>query len=130
MNDDHMKETAESKPAEEKLEATRQLFIDIIEFLPDATFVIDGDHKVIAWNRAMERMTGTKKEEIIGKGDYAYSVPFYGEKRPILVDLIGMEHSEIEEKYDHIKREGNTLYAEVFLPVMYGGRGAYVWGVA
>ena len=31
---------------------------DIINFLPDATFAIDTRGVVIAWNRAMERMTG------------------------------------------------------------------------
>lgn len=120
----------ERKQAEKELAKAYQLFMNIIEFLPDATFVIDKDHKVIAWNRATERMTGVKKEEIIGMGDYAYSVPFYGEKRPILIDLIGIEHSEMEAKYNYVNKEGDTLYAEVFLPAMYEGRGAYVWGVA
>ena len=32
--------------------------LDIIDFLPDATFVIDADRHVIAWNRAVEEMTG------------------------------------------------------------------------
>ena len=120
----------ERKKAEKELVEAHQLFMNIIEFLPDATFVIDKDHKVIAWNRAIERMTGVKKDEIIGIGDYAYSVPFYGEKRPILIDLIGMEHSEIEAKYNYVNRDGDTLYAEVFLPNMSGGIGSYVWGVA
>jgi len=31
---------------------------DIINFLPDATFVIDKEGKVISWNRAIEDMTG------------------------------------------------------------------------
>ena len=29
-------------------------FAPIIDFLPDATFVIDLEGKVVAWNRAME----------------------------------------------------------------------------
>ena len=35
---------------------------DIIDFLPDATLVIDCDGRVIAWNRAIETMTGVKAQ--------------------------------------------------------------------
>ncbi|HEU19790.1 MAG TPA: PAS domain-containing protein [Deltaproteobacteria bacterium] len=41
-------------------------FVDIVEFLPDATFVIDSDATVIAWNKAMEMLTGVPKVNIIG----------------------------------------------------------------
>ena len=46
----------------------------IIDFLPDATFAIDTAGKVIAWNRAIEEMTGVSAEEMLGKGDYEYKV--------------------------------------------------------
>ncbi|HMK15624.1 MAG TPA: PAS domain S-box protein, partial [Methanomicrobiales archaeon] len=48
--------------AERAVERERQELLDIIEFLPDATFVIDRDRKVIAWNRAIETLTGVPKE--------------------------------------------------------------------
>lgn len=115
------------KKAEEEIRIERQKLLDIIEFLPDPTFVIDEDKEVIAWNKAMEEMTGTPKEEMLGKGDYAYSVPLYGYKRPILVDLIFLEDKEIEAKYDYVKREGNILSAEVFMDKLSGGKGAYVF---
>ena len=51
-------------------------FATIINFLPDATFVIDMEGKVVAWNRAMEEMTGVSKDDMIGQGDHAYTVPF------------------------------------------------------
>jgi len=54
--------------------------MDIIDFLPDATFVIDNDKKVIAWNKAMEEMTGISKSYMIGKGDHEYTIPFFGKK--------------------------------------------------
>jgi hypothetical protein len=37
----------------------------------------------------MERLTGVARSEIIGLGDHAYAVPFYGEPRPILIDIVG-----------------------------------------
>ena len=115
--------------AEEKLRsvsAHKQL-LDIVEFLPDATFVIDQDKKVIAWNQAIEVMTGVHKEDILGKGDYAYATPIHGMERPILVDLIFLNDEEIESRYDYIKRAGDTIFGEVFVPSLYGGTGAYLW---
>jgi PAS domain S-box-containing protein len=116
--------------AEEELRASRQLLLNIIDFLPDATFVIDKDKKVIAWNRAIEEMSGARKEDILGQGDYAYALPFWGERRPIIIDLIGVEDPEFESKYEYVERKGNTLYAEVFVQSMFGGRGADVWVTA
>ncbi len=40
-------------------ESQRRL-ADIIEFLPDAILVVDCDGRVIAWNRAIEEMTGVQ----------------------------------------------------------------------
>lgn len=115
------------KKAEEEIHAVNQELLDIIEFLPDATFVIDKDKKVIAWNKALEEMTGVSKEKIIGKNDYVYSIPFYGHKRPIIIDLIFLDEKEIESKYSYVKRDGSTLFAEVFVNNLYGGKGAYVF---
>ncbi|MEA2045716.1 MAG: ATP-binding protein [Euryarchaeota archaeon] len=116
--------------AEEKLRSAHRQLLDIVEFLPDATFVLDRDKKVIAWNRATEEMTGVHKKEIIGKGDYAYAIPFYEVERPILVDLIFLDEEETESRYDYVRRDGDTLTAETFTSVLYGGRGAYLWGRA
>ena len=113
--------------AEEALISSNQELNDIIEFLPDATFVLDNDKKVIAWNRAIEEMTGIKKQDMIGQGDNALTIPFYGERRPHLLDLIDVSDKELESKYQYVQRKGNTLYAETFTPALYGGKGAYVW---
>lgn len=125
-----VRDITERKLVEEQLFNAQQKLLDIIEFLPDATFVIDRDKKVIAWNRAMEEMTGVSKDEIIGKGDYAYSVPYYGEKRPALLDLIFLTHDEIEYKYDNLERRGYTLVAGTFVPRLYDGKGAFLWATA
>ncbi|HOV91331.1 MAG TPA: diguanylate cyclase [Syntrophorhabdaceae bacterium] len=113
-----------------ELEMLNRRLLDIIEFLPDATFVIDKDKKVIAWNRAIEEMTGTTKEAIIGMGDYAYAVPFYGEKRPMLIDLLFDKELKTDFTYDFIKRKGNIIFGESFLPKINMGKGMYCWGIA
>ena len=89
---------------------------DIINFLPDATFAIDRKGHVIAWNRAIEEMTGIPASDMLGKGDYAYAIPFYGEQRPILIDLIYESDEVIAKKYSHIIHEKNVLIAETTLP--------------
>lgn len=98
---------------------------NIIEFLPDATFVIDRDKRLIAWNRAMEVMTGVSKSEILGSSDY--SVPFYGRRRPVLVDLLDMERAELGDSYSYIERKGASLFAEAHIPNFRGASGIYLW---
>lgn len=121
-----VEDITERKQAQENLLTSHKQLLEIVEFLPDATLVIDRDKKVIAWNRAMEEMTEIPKEEMIGKGDYAYAVPFYGRMRPILVNLIFSDDWETEKQYDKIERKGSTLFAETFVPSAYKGKGAYV----
>ena len=58
----------ERKQAEKTLQESQRRLADIIEFLPDATVIINKDGEIIAWNRAMESITGIKKENMLGKG--------------------------------------------------------------
>jgi PAS domain S-box-containing protein len=102
----------ERKIADKALIESQQRLSEIIDFLPDATLAIDVEGKVIAWNRAIEEMTGFKAGNIIGKGNYEYSLPFYGKLRPILIDLVLKRDKKIENYYRFIKREGNALLAE------------------
>jgi two-component system, cell cycle sensor histidine kinase and response regulator CckA len=126
-NDRLNEEVIERTRAEEALITANQQLNDIIEFLPDATFVIDREGKVIAWNRAIEEMTGISKKHMIGKGDHEFTIPFYGERRPHLLDLIGVSNEELESKYHSIQRKGNVLSAQTYVPCVYGGKGAHVF---
>ena len=120
----------ERKRSEEALQAAHEQLKGIIEFLPDATFVIDVAGRVIAWNRAIEEMTGVRKEKMIGMGDYAYAVPFYGEPRPILIDFVMKSFERPIDFYNFIEAQDKLLSGEVFAPNTYEGRGAYLWGTA
>jgi len=116
------------KQMEDELKVSQARLKEIIEFLPDATFVIDKEGRVTAWNRAIAEMTGIRSEEIVGQGDHAYTVPFYGERRRALIDLL-MEADELflQEHYQAISKTGNTLSAEGFVPGLNKGEGAYIW---
>jgi len=106
----------ERKQAEEELSNSQRRLTDIIEFLPDATLVVDRQGRVIAWNRAMEGLTGIKAEEMIGKGDYGYALPFYGERRPILIDLALHPDLAWEKQYTTIGRSGDMIFGESYTP--------------
>ena len=112
--DRHEREILEA--SEKALRESESRLFDIIDFLPDPTFAIDREGKVISWNRAMEEMTGVSSSEMLGKGDYEYSLPFYGERRPILIDLINEPDEVIAKKYTNIVREKGFLIADTSLP--------------
>ena len=95
------------------LRDSEQRLADIINFLPDATFAIDTGGRVIAWNRAIEEMTGVGASSVLGKGDHDYALAFYGTRRPHLIDLISESEETIRGgDYAILKREGNVLVAE------------------
>jgi PAS domain S-box-containing protein len=120
----------ERKRAEEALRASEQRLADIIDFLPDATFAINSEGIVIAWNHAIEEMTGVPRESMIGKGNLEYSLPFYGNRRSLLIDLVFASEEEIRRDYGPISRIGDTIVAEAFVAGTYGGKGAYLWGTS
>jgi len=63
--------------ANEILNQTQQELENIIDFFFRMQLSFSTRKKrLLTWNRAMEEMTGVSKEEMIGQGDHAYTVPF------------------------------------------------------
>ncbi len=125
--------TTEQEESKKRLEEAHRRLNEIIEFLPDATFVIDRSGVVVAWNKTIEEMTSTSKDYMIGKNNYEYAIPFYGESRPVLIDMVMMPGNEFEkyiDKYYSIGWGGDTLYGEVFIPNLNDGKGAHIWATA
>ena len=116
----------ERRSTERDLKDSREQLSEIIGFLPDATLAIDNDKRVIIWNHAIEEMTGIPASDMIGKGDGAYSVPFYEDARPLLMDLLFEPDHIIAQNYPDFQKEGDNLVIETFCPALYGGKGAYV----
>jgi PAS domain S-box-containing protein len=113
-------EEVDRRSAEESIRDLERREADLINFLPDATFAIDRDGRVISWNRAIEEMTGVPAAEILGKRDYEYTVPFFGQRRPILIDLINESDEVIARRYAHIVRDGDILIADIALTLPSG----------
>ncbi len=120
-----VKDITDRIQTEAALRETSRRITDIINFLPDTTLVIDCAGTVIAWNKAAEELTGVKAEDIIGKGNYEYALPFYGDRRPIIVDLVLKPEQEWEKDYYEIERNGEILFGENFCPLI-GESGAYL----
>jgi PAS domain S-box-containing protein len=128
---EHALNTAiDRKRAHEELKESQQRLSDLISFLPDATFAIDREKRVIVWNKAMEEMTGIGREKMLGTGDYSYAIPFYGERRPVLIDLVLSKDEGIEKNYSHIEQQGDRYISELYAPNLYSGKGAFVWFIA
>ena len=121
--------TAE-KISAEKLNEAKNLLSDIIDFLPDPTIAIDLNGKVIAWSKSMEELSGVAKKDIIGKGDYIYSVPFYGKARPMLVDFVLNRDLKIKKYYDKLELNEDKIIAEVLVKNDKKNIEAYFWTIA
>lgn len=119
------------KQAEEELNSARRRFDQIIDFLPEATFVIDNDGKVIVWNKAIEKLTGISKGDMIGRGDYEYSLPFYGERRKLLADLLLLPDKDSQAgKYYAYQRRNDVLDGKSYILKAGEKKVVYLWGTA
>jgi len=101
---------------------------EIIDFLPDATFVTDREGKIISWNKAMEELTGIPSKDMIGKGASEYaSILCDRDKKPVRIDLCGRSKEEIEGfGYHSVEIRDNGVYAKAFVESA-NGHAAYIW---
>jgi PAS domain S-box-containing protein len=53
---------------------------------------------------------------MLGRGNYEYALPFYGERRPMLVDMVLSADEEIALHYSKIRRRGDVLVGETDKP--------------
>jgi two-component system, cell cycle sensor histidine kinase and response regulator CckA len=118
-----LEDITDRKQADLALHESQQLLLDIIAFLPDATLVVGKDGRVLAWNRAMEVMTGVKSEQMIGKGNYEYALPFYGERRPILIDIALNPGREKGDAYSGLQQDADVTYGEAYTRNLSSGTG-------
>ena len=109
-----LEDITDRKQADLALRESQKQLLDIIAFLPDATLAIDTDKRIVIWNRAMEVMSGVKAEDMVGRGDYEYALPFYGERRPILIDLALHPEQTGERAYLALQRDADITYGEAF----------------
>ena len=128
-NQELVREIGERELAETAVRDSRQRLAQIVSFLPDATFVIDAESRVTAWNRAMEEMSGVPAELMLGKGDFEYALPFHRERRRVLIDMAMDGDVTTPAGYFTVKREEDAISAEIHFPSL-RGQERYLWAAA
>ncbi len=105
------RDVTERRLVEEAHRETSRRLAEIIDVLPDPTFVIDKAGNVTAWNRAMERMSGIKAPDILG--GQAYKAWISEGSGPILIDYVLHRDTDgIKAAYPNVRFEGNTVRTE------------------
>ncbi|HWQ66856.1 MAG TPA: PAS domain S-box protein [Methanospirillum sp.] len=83
---------------EEVLRENQNQLNAIIQGSPIPQFVIDKDHIITHWNKALERYSGIRAEDVVGTTSQWKA--FYQTERPCLADLlVDKNHKAIEEWY-------------------------------
>lgn len=122
---EHLEELVEQRTVE--LRNSQQRLQEIIDFLPDPTYVVDNSNEVIAWNNAIEKMLDVSKSKAMGKPFYNFIKPFYNDDVPLLIDLIGQESQNPVFRHFKIEKDGNLLFSEKFIKSMNSRKGGHVW---
>jgi len=125
--------TRHLQSVERELVERERALSQIIQGNTIPTFVIDKHHIVTHWNRAIEKLTGYKSEEIVGTNKQW--IPFRLEERPIMADVIvdEMDEQEIRKYYGHEWRKSALIEgayeAEEFFPQI-GQKGKWLFFTA
>lgn len=115
---------------EKELIESERALSQIIEGSTIPTFVVDQDHVLTHWNKAVENLSGSSARKMVGTRHQ--SIPFWGKVRPtmadVILDQIGTE--EIQKLYAGEWRKSALIdgayEAETFLPKL----GKWCWFTA
>lgn len=117
---------AYSHDMESELVAHQQKISQIIAGSTIPTFVIDQNHVITHWNKAMERLTGYGEAEMVGTR--RQWEPFWEKPRPSMADVIldRIDKEEIERLYGGKWRPSALIEgayeAEIFFPKLGTGK--------
>ncbi len=104
---DMIKNAVESRYTGKKIgTSSRKIILDLINFSLEPTLAIDHEGKVMAWNDSIAQLTDTPAIEVIGKNDNIYTIPFFGTRKKMLINLV-FETDEV------IKRQGYSIVSRI-----------------
>jgi len=110
-----IRDITERQRAEDVLMRSRLYLSRIIEFLPDATFVVNAMGNIVIWNRAMEELTGNPAGDVVERGSYRHLLRPYTDGRPILLGFfIEKDPASLDvlkEHYRDVINEGDAIFA-------------------
>ncbi len=111
----------------------QRVLSQIIEGSTIPTFVIDQNHVVTHWNRALEKLTGFAAAKIVGTTKSW--LPFWQRERPTMADVIldQISEEEIRKLYGQKWKKSvlieGAYEAEIFFPNL-GENGKWCWFTA
>lgn len=117
----------------EQLRASQQTLAQIINGSTIPTFVIDKDHKVVHWNKALERLSGWPADKLVGTTKSW--APFYDKERPSMADVIldQIDEVQVEQLYGSKWRKSALIEgayeADAYFPHL-GDKGKWCWFTA
>ncbi|MCA1905886.1 MAG: diguanylate cyclase [Desulfarculus sp.] len=120
----------ERRQAEQALRQGRRMLEATLDGLPAAVMVVDHQHLVAHWNRAMTNLTGVPAEEVVGTN--RQWLPFYKQPHPVMADLIVDQDLEGLTRYygdSGLKRSrlvDEGWEAEAFFPEL-GGQPRHIY---
>jgi two-component system cell cycle sensor histidine kinase/response regulator CckA len=106
------RETSKLEAARAAAEGSRRQLAAMVDFLPDATFAVDTDLKVIGWNRALEALTGIPAAAVLGRSWPEEARPALASHAETLIDLVLGPSREIPVRYLNGHWDGDKLSAE------------------
>ncbi len=121
------KEIAERKKAEEKLLESQERLSQIIDGNSIPTFVLNKNHRITHWNKALARLSGLSSKEAVGE-DVQWK-PFYTHKRPTMADLVLEQapEKEIQRFYSGKYRRSVLLEDSYEVEDVFEWAGEDVW---
>lgn len=115
----------ESEKNKDALANAHKQLETFFDFLPDPTYVVNPEGQVVMWNRAIEKLTGIRARDIMGKGNYEYAIPFFGCRKAMLIDQA--RPGDQTNEYINVKqKEGQKTFFTEFYSAQLGEKGTYL----
>jgi len=105
----HIRHTVSRRRAEKEVLKSKKQVTDIIDFLPDATLAVNSEGLIIAWNKAMETLTGCSSDEMVGRTVQEYAQIVNRSSHPSLIELIDEPDEVIARYFSNVSRRENSI---------------------
>ncbi|MCX5828500.1 MAG: PAS domain-containing protein [Deltaproteobacteria bacterium] len=107
-----LEDITERKSMERELVENEKRLNSVIQGLSIAAFVIGKDHKVIYWNRALEKLSSIPAADVVGTNQQWKA--FYSKERPCMADLLVDSALEKIPKWYSGKYQKSDLIEDAF----------------
>ncbi|MDD1729144.1 MAG: PAS domain S-box protein [Methanospirillum sp.] len=101
--------------SKQEVREKEHLIATIFEHLPDPTYAIDLQGRIIAWNRAMENVTGIIRERAEDVSEYKQCLPFYATTHRVPADILLEKREDLPRDFTLLLRTEEMIISELCL---------------